>query len=171
MMIGYCMRYHVIILAFLLAMLFQYAYGQKKVNNPYYSHTDNAPLKVSNAEWKKILPDGVYKIAREKGTERAYTGANWNNHTKGIYYCSVCGYPLYSSKAKFDSGTGWPSFYQPLNRNSIHVAVDRSYSMARTEVMCGRCGSHLGHVFDDGPAPTGKRYCMNGNVMDFVATK
>jgi peptide-methionine (R)-S-oxide reductase len=135
--------------------------------NPYYSHTDNSPLKVSDAEWKKILPAAVYHIAREQGTEMAYTGKYWDNHKKGNYYCAVCGHPLYNSAAKFDSGTGWPSFFKPLDGNSVKLKTDPDGD--RTEVSCKRCGSHLGHVFDDGPPPTGQRYCMDGNVLDFEA--
>ncbi len=141
----------------------------KHDNNPYYSHTDNTPLNVSDATWKKILPPGVYEIAREKGTEQAYTGEYWDNHKKGTYYCAVCGHPLFISDTKFDSGTGWPSFYQTLNKNSTTLQADGSDGMSRTEVTCARCHSHLGHVFDDGPAPTYKRYCMDGNVLDFVS--
>jgi peptide-methionine (R)-S-oxide reductase len=139
--------------------------------DPYYSHTDNAPLNIPNATWKKILPAGVYDIAREKGTEQAYSGDNWDNHSKGTFYCRVCGHLLYTSDTKFDSGTGWPSFYAPATKNSIDLDADKTAGMERTEVVCARCHSHLGHVFDDGPAPTGKRYCMNGNVMDFEPKK
>lgn len=137
--------------------------------NPYYSHTDNSPVKVPDAEWKKILPAEVYRIAREQGTERAYTGKYWDNHEKGTYYCAVCGHPLYSSATKFESHTGWPSFYKPLTPTSVVLQKDADGE--RDEVECARCHSHLGHVFDDGPAPTGKRYCMDGNVLDFEKGK
>lgn len=137
--------------------------------NPYYSHTSTAPVNVSDAVWIKILPPAVYEIAREQGTEQPYTGKYWDNHKKGIYYCAVCGNPLYSSDAKFESGTGWPSFYQVLDPASVFLKTDADRE--RTEVECKRCHSHLGHVFDDGPAPTYKRFCMDGNVLDFVPTK
>ncbi|OJW78683.1 MAG: peptide-methionine (R)-S-oxide reductase [Bacteroidetes bacterium 46-16] len=164
------MKYLKIILSAGFLLFFGMACAQRG-NNPYYSHTDNKTLNVNDAEWKKILPSGVYNIAREKGTERAYTGKYWDNHKKGLYYCGVCGHPLFSSDTKFDSHTGWPSFYQPLDKNSVKYDSDESLGMSRTEVMCARCGSHLGHVFNDGPPPTHKRYCMNGNVLDFVAAK
>jgi peptide-methionine (R)-S-oxide reductase len=141
----------------------------EKKANPYYSHTDNTPLKLSNDQWKKVLTSDQYYIAREMGTERPYTGKNWDNHKKGTYYCGACGHPLYSSDAKFESGTGWPSFFQPLNKNSVKLVQDPDGS--RTEVECERCGAHLGHVFDDGPKPTGQRYCMDGNILDFEAAK
>ena len=137
--------------------------------NPYYSHTDNNPVKVDNALLKKILPAAVYHIAREQGTERAYTGKYWDNHAKGTYYCAICGNPLYTSDTKFESGTGWPSFYQALNNNSLYIAKDADGD--RDEVECKRCHSHLGHVFDDGPKPTYKRYCMDGDVLDFIPAK
>jgi peptide-methionine (R)-S-oxide reductase len=137
--------------------------------NPYYSRTDPKPVTVKEEEWKKILPAEVYHIAREQGTERAYTGKYWDNHSKGTYYCAVCGNALYSSETKFESHTGWPSFYQPLTAASVKVQKDDDGM--RDEVECKRCHSHLGHVFDDGPAPTHQRYCMDGNVLDFEAKK
>jgi peptide-methionine (R)-S-oxide reductase len=137
--------------------------------NPYYSHTSTTPVTATNDFWIKILPPAVYQIAREQGTEAPYTGKYWDNHKKGIYYCAVCGNPLYSSDTKFDSGTGWPSFYKALNSGSLFLKTDTDGE--RTEVECKRCHSHLGHVFDDGPAPTYKRFCMDGNVLDFVPSK
>lgn len=141
----------------------------KSAPNPYYSRTATTPVNVTNAQWKKILSPVVYDIAREQGTERAYTGLNWNNHKAGTYYCAVCGNRLFSSDTKFESGTGWPSFYQPYSAASVKQKTDADGD--RQEIECARCGSHLGHVFNDGPNPTGLRYCMNGNVMDFVAGK
>ena len=136
-------------------------------NNPYYSRTDTTHLNVSNAEWKKILPKEVYDVAREKGTEYAFTGKYYKTDVKGMYYCAVCGNPLFRSTSKFASTCGWPSFFESLP-NSVRYLADNSYDMERTEVECARCDSHLGHIFDDGPKPSGKRYCMNSAVLDFV---
>ncbi|MBS1948882.1 MAG: peptide-methionine (R)-S-oxide reductase MsrB [Bacteroidetes bacterium] len=143
----------------------------KKENNPVYSHTDPSRVSLTNEEWKKILPTDVYNIARLKGTERPWTSKYESLHEVGTYYCAVCGNPLFKSDTKFESGCGWPSFYEPVSKASIIYAEDDSYGMQRTEVMCGRCKSHLGHVFKDGPPPTGLRYCINGVVLDFEKAK
>jgi peptide methionine sulfoxide reductase msrA/msrB len=123
---------------------------------------------LSDAELRKRLTPEQYQIARQAGTERAFTGKYWNDHRSGIYYCAVCGQPLFSSDTKFDSGTGWPSFYEAITPDAVIEKTDATYGMRRTEVLCTRCKSHLGHVFDDGPAPTGERFCMNSAVLNLV---
>lgn len=135
--------------------------------NSLYSTTDTSKLAVSNEEWKQILPGEVYDIAREKGTERAFTGKFWDHKEVGTYHCAACGNPLFNSNGKFDSNCGWPSFFEPVSKGSIIYAPDNSYGMKRTEVMCGRCNAHLGHVFEDGPPPTGLRYCINSVILNF----
>jgi len=145
--------------------------SSKKATNPAYSHTDHAPVNMTDEQWKQILPKDVYEVARQKGTERAWTSPLENLKDVGTYYCAVCGNPLFQSDTKFESGCGWPSFYQPISKSSIIYAADHTYGMDRTEVMCGRCKSHLGHVFNDGPPPTHLRYCINGVVLDFEKAK
>lgn len=138
-----------------------------KKNNPYYTPKDTGAIQIANEEWKKILPEEVYHIAREKGTERAFTGKYWNHAETGTYYCMACGNPLFRSDGKFESNCGWPSFFEPINKGSLIYTPDNSHGMQRTEVMCGKCKSHLGHVFEDGPPPTGLRYCINSVVLNF----
>ena len=120
-----------------------------------------AKMKKSEAEWKHELTPEQYHVTREKGTERAFTGEYWDEKTKGIYRCVCCGEPLFSSDTKYDSGTGWPSFYAPMDPEQVETEEDRSLGMRRTEVTCSNCGAHLGHVFPDGPRPSGVRYCIN----------
>ena len=144
---------------------------ETKENNPVYSHNDSSKVNIADTEWKKVLPADVYNIAREKGTERAFTGKFYEHKEVGTYYCAACGNPLFASNGKFESSCGWPSFFEPITKGSIIYAPDNAYGMGRTEVMCGRCKAHLGHVFDDGPPPTGLRYCINSVILDFEKAK
>ena len=139
--------------------------------NPVYSRTDTNKVAISDDEWRKVLPKDVYQVAREKGTERPWSSKFEKYDEIGTYYCAACGNPLFKSDTKFESGCGWPSFYEPISKSSIIYTPDNTYGMSRTEVTCGRCKSHLGHVFDDGPPPTGLRYCINGVVLDFAKAK
>lgn len=124
------------------------------------------PIDRTDEEWREILDDESYRVLREKGTERPFTGRYEKEKTKGTYLCKGCGAPLFSSEAKYDSGSGWPSFYEPADESGIREEADRSLGMTRTEVLCAACGGHLGHVFPDGPRPTGLRYCINSCALD-----
>jgi peptide-methionine (R)-S-oxide reductase len=160
---------------FFVFCLFAMVFG----NLPLYSQSQkNAKLipketkmeeKVikSEEEWKKILPPESYQVLRKKGTERAFTGKYHDLKDKGVYVCAACGNELFVSDTKFDSGTGWPSFYAPISEQKIGTEVDKSFFMTRTEVHCNRCGGHLGHIFEDGPKPTGLRYCINSVSLEF----
>jgi peptide-methionine (R)-S-oxide reductase len=156
----------------MLAFLFQQCYSQSgKSKNPNMDknqvHPDSSLVNRTDEEWQKILPADVYYVARQKGTERPFTSKFEHSAEIGTYYCAVCGNPLFRSDTKFESGCGWPSFYEPISKTSIIYLKDHSFGMERTEVECGKCKSHLGHVFEDGPPPTGLRYCINGVVLDF----
>jgi peptide-methionine (R)-S-oxide reductase len=131
------------------------------------TQTAREKVRKSDEEWRAILTPAQYNVARKHGTERAFTGPYWDEKAPGLYACVCCGEPLFDASAKFDSGTGWPSFFAPVATGAIEEHVDNSLFMRRTEVRCARCDAHLGHVFPDGPRPTGLRYCMNGQALDF----
>jgi len=174
----------ILIVAILVALIVLVRPGVgHAANPPAPKSTSKAPLKITptpdgvgrvtltNAEWQKILPPDQYRVLREAGTEIAFTGKYWNNHAQGVYRCAGCGLELFSSDTKFESGTGWPSFTAPIAKSHVLEKTDSTFGMERTEVRCARCGGHLGHVFDDGPAPTHLRYCMNSAALEFVAKK
>jgi len=142
-----------------------------KKDNPVYSKTDTGKAQMTEDQWKKVLTPEQYYVARQKGTERPFTSPFEDSKEVGTFYCAACGNPLFKSDAKFESGCGWPSFYEPISKAAIIYTPDNSHGMKRTEVQCGRCKSHLGHVFEDGPPPTGLRFCINGVVLDFEKAK
>ena len=125
-------------------------------------------VQKSDAQWREVLTEEQFQVTRGKGTERAFTGAYWNTKEDGVYRCVCCGQPLFDARAKYDSGTGWPSFWEPIDENALSLREDRGLFMSRTEVLCSRCDAHLGHVFPDGPRPTGLRYCMNSVALQLV---
>lgn len=133
-----------------------------------FSQSHRFTVVKTEEAWKKQLSPEAFRVARKEGTERAFSGKYWNNHETGTYQCTCCNLDVFSSATKFESGTGWPSFYKPLNKTAVLEEVDRTFNMERTKVTCSRCGAHLGHVFEDGPKPTGLRYCLNSVALNFV---
>jgi peptide-methionine (R)-S-oxide reductase len=165
---NYIKTYGILMLAFLFQQCYSQSNNSKKTTmDKNQVHPDSSVVNKTDEEWQKILPADVFYVARQKGTERPYSSKFEHSKEIGTYYCAVCGNPLFRSDTKFESGCGWPSFYEPISKTSIIYLKDNTLGMERTEVECGKCKSHLGHVFDDGPPPTGLRYCINGVVLDF----
>lgn len=167
----------VILITGSLFLIFSDHNSDKNINNsdPRFSdstktqgHQMSDKIIKTDEEWKKELSPEAYKILREKGTEKPFTGKYWDNFELGTYVCAACGTELFESNAKFESGCGWPSYFEPIDSSRIIYKTDKSFGMVRTEVMCAKCGGHLGHVFDDGPPPTGKRYCINSGAMKLI---
>lgn len=152
-----------------IGILFLFSCNAKSQNDPQMNENNNPGYEVekSEEEWRQILSPVEFKILREKGTEYAFTGEFFNHKEKGMYMCAGCGNELFTSDSKYDSGCGWPSFYEPLSKEKIGEYEDRSHGMVRTEIVCNKCGGHLGHIFPDGPKPTGLRYCVNSASLDF----
>ena len=153
----------------LMVMVVSCVNGQKKAETPAAEVSSIEKINKTEAEWRAVLTAEEYEVLREEGTERPFTSPLNKIKEKGIFYCKACGLPLFSSETKFESGTGWPSFYMPLDAKYVNEVKDTAFGMVRTEVECSRCGGHLGHVFNDGPKPTGLRYCMNGVSLKFKA--
>ena len=153
--------------AMLLSSCAQDTKSQNSTTDMNKEKPQSLTINKTDEEWKKELTPEEFNVLREHGTERAFTGEFYNSHEKGMYLCAACGQELFSSDTKFDSGTGWPSYYAPANESCVAETIDNAYGMSRTEVHCSRCGGHLGHVFPDGPKPTGMRYCINSVSLDF----